>query len=137
MPLFFNCILPESPFLSFRNLQTQFYCLLALTAVLEKSKANPLQYSSLENPMDGGVWWPAVHGVTKSWTRLSDFNFTFHFHALKKEMATHSSVLAWRIPGMGSLVGCHLWGRTESDTTEATQQQQGQYNAFTLEAYII
>ena len=51
-------------------------------------------------------------------TRLSDF--TFHFHALEKEMATHSNVLAWRIPGRGSLVGCHLWGRTESDTTEAT-----------------
>ena len=62
-----------------------------------------------------------VHGVTKSWTRLSDFTFTFHFHALEKEMATHSSILAWRIPGMaGSLVGCHLWGRTESDMTEAT-----------------
>ena len=53
-------------------------------------------------------------------TRLSDFTFTFHFHALEKEMATHSSVLAWKIPGMGSLVGCRLWGRTESDTTEAT-----------------
>ena len=57
-------------------------------------------------------------------TQLSDFTFTFHFHALEKEMATHSSVLAWRIPGTGSLVGCRLWGRTESDTTEATQQQQ-------------
>ena len=55
-----------------------------------------------------------------SWTRLSDFTFTFHFHALEKEMATHSSVLAWRIPGTGLLVGCHLWGCTESDTTEAT-----------------
>ena len=66
----------------------------------------------------------AVHGVSKSWTRLSDFTFTFHFHALEKEMATHSSVLAWRIPGKGSLVGCRLWGRTESDTTKATQQQQ-------------
>ena len=55
-----------------------------------------------------------------SWTRLSDFTFTFHFHALEKEMATHSSVLAWRIPGTGSLVGCRLWGRTELDTTEVT-----------------
>ena len=60
-----------------------------------------LQHSCLENPMDGGAWWAAVHGVTKSWTRLSDFPFTFHFHALEKEMATHSSVLAWRIPGTG------------------------------------
>ena len=78
----------------------------------------PLQYSCLENPMDGGAWWAAVHEVTKSRTQSSDF--TFHFHALEKEMATHSSVLAWRIPGTGSLVGCRLWGRTVSDTTEAT-----------------
>ena len=63
---------------------------------------NPLQYSCLENPTDGGAWWAAVHGVPKSRTRLSNFTFTFHFHALEKEMATHSSVLAWRIPGMGS-----------------------------------
>ena len=68
--------------------------------------------------MDGGAWKAAVHGVAKSQTRLSDFTFTFHFHALEKEMATHSSVLAWRIPWMGSLVGCHLWGRTELDMTE-------------------
>ena len=60
----------------------------------------PLQYSCLENPMDGGAWWAAVHGVAKSRTRLSDFTFTFHFNALEKAMATHSSVLAWRIPGM-------------------------------------
>ena len=60
----------------------------------------PLQYSCLGNPMDGGAWWAAVHGVTKSRTRLSEFTFTFHFHALEKEMATHSGVLAWRIPGM-------------------------------------
>ena len=70
--------------------------------------------------MDGGAWWATVHGVAKSWTRLSDFTFTLHFHALEKEMATHSSVLAWRVPGTGSLVGCRLWGRTESDMTEAT-----------------
>ena len=60
----------------------------------------------------------------QSRARLSDFTFTFHFHALEKEMATHSSVLAWRIPGTGSLMGCRLWGRTESDTIKATQQQQ-------------
>ena len=58
-----------------------------------------LQYSCLENPMGRGAWWAAVHGVVKSQTRLSDFTFTFHFHALEKEMAVHSSVLAWRIPG--------------------------------------
>ena len=60
-----------------------------------------LQYSCLENPMGRGAWWVAVHGVAKSQTRLSDFTFTFHFHALEKEMATHSRVLAWRIPGTG------------------------------------
>ena len=59
--------------------------------------------------MDGGVWRAAVHGVTEGRTQLGDFTFTFHFHALEKEMAAHSSVLAWTIPGMGSLLGCHLW----------------------------
>ena len=59
----------------------------------------PLQYSCLENPMGRGDWWAAVHGVSKSRTRLSDFTLTFHFRALEKEMAAHSSVLAWRIPG--------------------------------------
>ena len=76
--------------------------------------------------MDREAWHAVIHGVAKSRTQLSDFTFTFHFHALEKEMATHSSVLAWRIPGMGSLVGCCLWGRTESDTTKVTQQQQQQ-----------
>ena len=66
-----------------------------------EGNGTPLQYSCLENPMDGGAWWAAVHGVAKSRTRLSDFTFTFHVHALEKEMATHSSVLAWRIPGTG------------------------------------
>ena len=65
-----------------------------------EGSGNPLQYSCLENPMDGGAWWAAVHGVTKSWTRLTVFTFTFHFHALEKEMATLSGVLAWRIPRM-------------------------------------
>ena len=67
--------------------------------------SNPLQYSCLENPTDGGAWWAAVQGVAKSQTRLSDFTFTFHFHALEKAMATHSSVLAWRIPGTGEAGG--------------------------------
>ena len=81
---------------------------------------HPLQYSCLENPRDRGAWWAAVHWVAKSRTRLSDFTFIFHFHALEKEMATHFSVLAWRIPGTGSLVGCRLWGHTELDMTEVT-----------------
>ena len=66
-----------------------------------EGNGTPLQYSCLENPMDGGAWRAAVHGVARSQTRLGNFTFTFHFHALEKEMATHSSVLAWRIPGMG------------------------------------
>ena len=66
-----------------------------------EGNGTPLQYSCLENSMDGGAWKAAVHGVPEGQTRLSDFTFTFHFHALEKEMATHSSVLAWRISGMG------------------------------------
>ena len=70
--------------------------------------------------MDGGAWKAAVHGVAEGRTRLSDFTFTFHFHALEKEMATHSSVLAWRILGTEDPVGCCLWGFTELDMTEVT-----------------
>ena len=69
--------------------------------ILREGNGTPLQYSCLENPMGRGAWCAAVHGVSRSQTWLSDFTFTFHFHALEKEMATHSSVLAWRIPGMG------------------------------------
>ena len=75
-----------------------------------EGNGEPLQYSCLENPMDGGACQAAVHGVAKSRTRLSDFTFTFHFHALEKEMATHSSVLAWRIPGMGEPGGLPSMG---------------------------
>ena len=75
-----------------------------------EGNGTPLQYSCLENPVDGGAWWTAVHVVAKSWTRLSDFTFTFHFHALEKEMATHSSVLAWRIPGTGKPGGLPSMG---------------------------
>ena len=73
--------------------------------------------------MDGGAWWAAVHGVARSRTRLSDFTFTFHFHALEKEMAAHSPTpvfLPGESQGRGSLVGFHLWGRTESAMTEVT-----------------
>ena len=67
--------------------------------------------------MDRGAWWATVHAVAKSQTQLSNFTFTFHFHALETDMATHSSILAWR---QRTLVGCYLWGHTESDMTEAT-----------------
>ena len=71
----------------------------ALGGIVGEINGTSLQCSCLKNPIDGGAWWSTVHGVAKSQTRLSDFPFTFHFHALEKEMATHSSVLAWRIPG--------------------------------------
>ena len=75
-----------------------------------EGNGNPLPYSCLENPMDGGAWWAAVHEVSKSRTGVSDFTFTFHFHALEKEMATHSSVLSWRIPGTGEPGGLPSMG---------------------------
>ena len=85
---------------------------------------NPLQNSYLENSMDRGAWHAAVHGAAKSQTRLSNFTFTFHFHALEKEMATNSSVLAWRIPGMGEpgglpSMGLHRVGHNWSDSAAA------------------
>ena len=73
---------------------------LSMHACIGEGNGNPLQYPCLENPRDRGAWWAAVYGVTQSRTRLSDFTSTFHFYALEKKMATHSSVLAWRIPGM-------------------------------------
>ena len=84
----------------------------------------PLQDSCLENPMDGGTWWATVYGVAKSRTRWSDFPFTFQFHSLEKEMATHSSVLAWRIPGTGEpgglpYMGSHRVGHDWSDLAAA------------------
>ena len=83
----------------------------AIAGVLNgEGNGTPLQYSCLENPMDRGAWWAAVHEVAKSQTRLSDFTLTFHFHALEKEMATHSSILAWRIPGMGEAGGLPSMG---------------------------
>ena len=75
-----------------------------------EGNGTPLQYSCLENPLDGGAWKAAVHGVAQGRTRLSDFTFTFHFHALEKETATHSSVLAWRIPGTGEPGGLPSMG---------------------------
>ena len=81
-----------------------------LAHTVGKGNGTPLQYSCLENPMDGQAWWAAVQGVAKSQTRLSNFTFTFHFHALEKEMATHSSALAWRIPGPGEPGGLQSMG---------------------------
>ena len=96
-----------------------------------EGNGTPLQYSWLENPMDGGAWWAAVHGVTKGRTRLSNFTFTFHFHALEKEMATHPSVLAWRIPGTGEpgglpSMGSHRVGHDWSDSAAAVSPKGNQ-----------
>ena len=88
----------------------EFKSSCSLLKAVGEGNGTPLQYSCLENPMDGGAWWAAVHGVAKSRTRLNEFTFTFHFHALKKEMATHSSVLAWRISGTGEPGGLPSMG---------------------------
>ena len=81
-----------------------------------EGNGTPLEYSCLENPMDGGAWWAAVHGVAKSRTRLSDFTLTFHSPALEKEMATHSSTLAWKIPWDGGAWGAAVYGAAQSRT---------------------
>ena len=105
---FFNTVPPEKP------LSLIFRICHILESNSGEGNGNPLQYSCLENPMNGGAWQAAAHGVARSQTRLSDFTFTFHFHALEKEMATHSSVLAWRIPGTGEppglpSLGSQIW----------------------------
>jgi len=100
-----------------------------LLGVSGEGNGTPLQYSCLENPMDGGAWWAAAHGVAKSRTRLSDFTFTFHFPALEKEMATHSSVLVWRISGTGEpgglpSMGLHRVGHNWRDLAAAAEAVQ-------------
>ena len=107
----------EGPLCPLNLLVTDYAC-------IGEGNGIPLQYCCLENPMDGGAWWAAVHGVAKSRTQLSDFTFTFHFNALEKEMAAHSSVLAWRIPwtekagGLQSM-GLHRVGHDWSDLAAA------------------
>ena len=90
------------PYHSSSNVAPNNYTSFSILSIqLGEGDGAPLLYSCLENHMDGGAWWAEVHGVAESQTRLSNFTFTFHFHALEEEMATHSSVLAWRIPGTG------------------------------------
>ena len=119
-----GCIYPQSSqllFLIWRNKQRSKVassgysaCYASIERIilgnLIDPNGTPLQHSCLENPMDRGAWWAAVLGVAKSRTGLSDFTFTFHFHALEKEMATQSSVLAWRIPGTGEPGGLPSMG---------------------------
>ena len=112
--------------------------------MMGEGNGTPVQYSCLENPMDGGAWWAAVHEVAKSQTQLSDFTFTFHLHALEKEMATHSSVLAWRIPGTGEpgrlpSVGSHRVRYDWSDLAAAAAyiNDTMQYLSFCLASFRI
>ena len=121
------------------------YILHNFTTVSGEGNGNPLQSSCLENPMVRGAWQAAVHGVTKSRTWLRDFTFTFHFHVLEKEMATHSSVLAWRIPGTGEpgglpSTGSHKVGHDWSDWAAAAvsaQYQNQKQVPFRVEFYVI
>ena len=106
-----------------------------------EGNGTPLQYSCLENPMDGGAWWAVVHGVEKRQTWLSYFTFTFHFHALEKEMATHSSVLSWRIPGMGEpgglpSMGLHRVGHDWSDLAAAAAHIYGTVNYICIYNFV-
>ena len=107
--------------------------LLRINTRYPPNNGPPLQYSCLENPMDRGAWWAAVHGVAMSWTWLGDFTFTIH--ALEKEMATHSSVLAWRIPGTGEpggmpSMGSHRVGHHRSDLAAADTQNENMLSKF-------
>ena len=114
----YDCEQPPTP------LYVHFAKRKRLSTLFGEGDGTPLQYSCLENPMDGGAWCAAVHGVAEGRTRLNDFTFTFHFHASEKEMATHSSVLAWRIPGTGGpggllSMGSHRVGHDWSDLAAA------------------
>ena len=114
----------SSPYILHKNIAMSIIWVI-LVPCNGEGDCTPLQYSCLENPMDGGAWWAAVHGVAKGRTWLSDFTFTLHFHALEKEMATHSSVLAWRIPGTGEpggppSTGSHRVGHDWSDLAAAS-----------------
>ena len=106
----------------FRNEDLVLGMLIAIQVLflLGEGNGTPLQYSCLENPMDGGAWCAVVHGVAESWTRLSDFTFTFHFHAWRRKWQPTPVFLPGESQGRWSLVGCRLWGPTESDTTEVT-----------------
>ena len=116
-----------------------FSCIIKLHVGRLGGEGNgtPRQYSCLENPMDGGAWWAAVHGVAKSRAWLSDFTFTFHLHAWEKEMATHSSVLAWRIPGTGEpgglpFMGSHRVGHDWSNLAAAAAVPLFSCSLFTI-----
>ena len=127
--LFYGCIIPYSLSLFVSSWRVN------LVPFAPEGNGTPLRYSCLANPMDRGAWWAAVHGVAQSRAWLRDFTFTFHFHALEKEMATHSSVLAWGIPGKGEpgglpSMGSHRVGHDWSDSaaTAAAAAQKGKHS---------
>ena len=105
--------LPFPPLGDLLNLEIEPTSFTSPALAVGEGNGTPLQYSCLENPMNGGAWQAAVHGVAKSRTRLSNFTFTFHFPALEKEMQPTPVFLPGESQGQGSLVGCRLWGRTE------------------------
>ena len=100
-----------------------------LDNINKESNGTPLHYSCLENPMDRGARWATVHGVAKTRTQLSDFPFTFHFHALEREMATHSSILAWRIPGTGEPGGLLSVGSQSQTQLRLLSSSSRQYKS--------
>ena len=107
----------------FLHLLNEILCCFQGLAIMT-NYGTPLQYSCLENPMDGGAWWAAVHGVAKSRTRLSDFLSLFTFMHWRRQWQPTPVFLSGESQGRGSLVGCLLWCRTESDTTEVTKQHK-------------
>ena len=109
--------------------------LFAVTLQIREGNGTPLQYSCLENPMDRGAWQAAVPGVARSQTRLRDFTFTFPFMHWRRKWQPTPVFLPGESQGRGSLMGCCLWGCTESDTTEATQQQQQQLFKYMVNMY--
>ena len=111
----------------------EWYLCQKLSIFHGEGTGNLLQYSCLENPMDRGAWQAAVHGFAKSQTGLSNFTFTCHFHALEKEMATHSRVLAWRIPGMGEPGG--VYGVAQRRTQLKWLSSSSSSNIFQLRHY--
>ena len=131
-PLFFQIHLPNRSYRVLRRVSVLYSRSLLIiyficsSVYIREGNGTPLQYSCLENPMDGGAWQAEVHGVTKSRTRLSNFTFTFHFHALGRKWQPTPVFFPGESQGWQSLVGCRLWVCRESDTTKATQQQQQQ-----------
>ena len=120
----------------------QMWYLILEVGFSGEGNGTPLQYSCLENPMDGGAWWAAVHGVAKSRTQLSDFTFSLGFHALEKEMATHSSIFAWRIPGTGEpgglpSMGLHRAGHNWSDFAAAATYKSESYSWLRITDYTV